>query len=390
MASILRALQESVAARLLAMPEFANIPVVPESVKDLETEVQTAVNKMGLCVTVFTSKALRALPGPHQPYFEKIDVLVTVFENVPINRRPQNIGYVTGQEVAELCACYLHCWKPDEVNESFTVFDVVLGQLPRDVAEMGIVSWNVPVSTQGGFAQTIPQVAPVVVDASNPSITATTTTEGAAIFYTLDGSFPAPRNPNAILYTGPFTTDVGTVIKAGAWLAGYLFSGVTTVTAGTQGEWTYLGQGVRYRAQDIQLGAVNTGEFYAVSCASPQGFATLMVGDGTSDAGGWPISNPIYFGQRIRVNTAGIQMWSDDTTLWHPLMAIPLFGGITLGLDAGVTGASGTPSGSETNWGTTAKVTDAGLCLYNADELRWYLLRAAQSFGQTTIQLEAI
>jgi hypothetical protein len=47
-------------------------------------------------------------------------------------------------------------------------------------------------------------------------------TPGAAKFYTLDRSFPAPRNPAAHLYLEPFNAAPGTTIRARAWLPGYI------------------------------------------------------------------------------------------------------------------------------------------------------------------------
>jgi hypothetical protein len=47
-------------------------------------------------------------------------------------------------------------------------------------------------------------------------------TPGAALFYTLDGSRPFPRNPTASLFLAPFNAASGTTMRARAWLPGYL------------------------------------------------------------------------------------------------------------------------------------------------------------------------
>lgn len=390
MASILRQLQEGAAERLLAMPEFASVAVLPESVADLDFKVAEALAKMGIAVVVYAARAAGALDGPHQPYFQRIGLNLTVFENVPVNRREGNPGYTTGQEYAELCACYLHGWKPDTVNESFVSSDVALAQLPKEISELGVVGWSAPVTTQGGLSQTIPQVAPVVLDASTPTATATCATPGAAIFYTLDGTFPSPRNPSSILYLTPFTPDLGTVIKAAAWLAGYNYSGVSTATAGESGAWTYIGQGVRYSDAVFQLKCVNEALFHTVACGSPQGFATLLVGDGVGESGGWPLVEYFYFGQNVRADTNSLQLYCAETGLWHPLLAVPLFGSTTLALDSGIAGSQAPATGETHQWGTTARVTDAGLELLNADESAWYRLVPSVVGGNPVIALETI
>ena len=55
-----------------------------------------------------------------------------------------------------------------------------------------------------------------------PAASGGVTVPGAAIFYTLDGSFPAPRH--GALYTAPFSVTPGLTAQATAWLAGYLSS----------------------------------------------------------------------------------------------------------------------------------------------------------------------
>lgn len=45
---------------------------------------------------------------------------------------------------------------------------------------------------------------------------------GAAIFYTLDRSYPAPRNPSAQLFVDSFNAAPGVTVRARAWLAGYI------------------------------------------------------------------------------------------------------------------------------------------------------------------------
>ena len=52
-------------------------------------------------------------------------------------------------------------------------------------------------------------------------------TPGAAVFYTLDGSNPTPRNGS--LYSAPVAVAPGQTLKARAWLAGFLASETLTV-----------------------------------------------------------------------------------------------------------------------------------------------------------------
>jgi hypothetical protein len=68
-------------------------------------------------------------------------------------------------------------------------------------------------------SQTVKVQQPVISENSGV-ITLTCLTSGAQIYYTLDESFPGRSNPVAVLYSGSFTVDVGTVINAAAYLDG--------------------------------------------------------------------------------------------------------------------------------------------------------------------------
>jgi hypothetical protein len=53
---------------------------------------------------------------------------------------------------------------------------------------------------------------------------------GAAIFYTINGTAAAPRNPAAAFYVSPFNADSGVTIRARAWLSGYIPSAEKRLT----------------------------------------------------------------------------------------------------------------------------------------------------------------
>ena len=85
----------------------------------------------------------------------------------------------------------------------------------------------------GGVRQAPPQLPPpqLSVVSGQLSVVNGSTVPGSALFYTLDGTNPSPRNPAAQLLIAPFAVSVGTTVTARAWLAGYLASDTTAITA---------------------------------------------------------------------------------------------------------------------------------------------------------------
>lgn len=76
-----------------------------------------------------------------------------------------------------------------------------------------------------------PKVAAVAIELSSPvapsTVTLSTVTAGAAIYYTLDGSYPGSGNAAAVLYDAPVEVTTAGTIRAAAELADYQPSNIT-------------------------------------------------------------------------------------------------------------------------------------------------------------------
>ena len=119
-------------------------------------------------------------------------------ENVPVSTGPHAL------EVAETALALLHLYKPPTFNEVICAAPHALVR----VIEPNVVTYEVRVRTQACAAYAVPQLdAPVITSAGSQSpqtVTLSSDAAGAAIFYTLDGSQPAPRGPTAIPLYGAF------------------------------------------------------------------------------------------------------------------------------------------------------------------------------------------
>jgi hypothetical protein len=224
MASILTSIQQEIADRLLADPFFATIPVLVETPRDLTFELQAGVAAAGTYGVVQVPQASVSAADAPGPIFDPVEFAVRFRENVPVSTGPHAL------EVAETALALLHLYRPPTFNEVICAAPQAL----QRVIEANVVTYEVRVRTQAGAAYAVPQLdAPVMTSGGTQSpqtVTLSSDAAGAAIFYTLDGSQPAPRGPTAILYRTPFTVSGPSLLRARAWLAGSLASAEARAT----------------------------------------------------------------------------------------------------------------------------------------------------------------
>jgi hypothetical protein len=143
---------------------------------------------------------------------------VRFYEPVPVSPGPHAL------EVAETALALLHLYRPTTINEVLTAAPNAL----KAIQEPDVVAYEIQVRTQAGASYAVPQLdAPSISSAGfnvPQGVTLSSDEAGAAIFYTLDGSQPAPRGPTSILYGAPFTVATPSLLRTRVWLAGFLAS----------------------------------------------------------------------------------------------------------------------------------------------------------------------
>ncbi len=217
--SILASIQQEVADCLLANPFFAAIPILVEQPRDVSYELQASVAAAGIYGVVLVPQAAVSAPTAPGPIFDPVEITVRIIENVPVAEGPHAL------EIAETALASLHLYRPTTINEVFTAAPTAL----KAVKVPNAVAYEIYIRTQAGASYAVPQLeAPVIssMGSVTPQLVALSSSQaGASIFYTLDGSQPAPRGPTSLLYTGPFTLSEASLVRARAWLAGFVTSG---------------------------------------------------------------------------------------------------------------------------------------------------------------------
>ena len=218
MPSILTSIQQEIADRLLADSFFAAIPVLVETPRDMAYELAAGVAAAGTYGVVLVPQAQVTAPSAPGPIFDPVEIAVRFRENVPVASGPHAL------EVAETALALLHLYRPTTINEVLCAAPNALAR----VNESNVVTYEVRVRTQACASYGVPQLdAPTISSAGSASpqtVTLASDQPGAAVYYTLDGSQPAPRGPTSVLYTAPFTVSAPSLLRTRAWLAGYLAS----------------------------------------------------------------------------------------------------------------------------------------------------------------------
>jgi hypothetical protein len=229
--SLLTSLQQQCADRLLADPFFANVPVLTERIRDIESEITAALGplngqggKTGLVAIILTPTASVNFENVFGPFFDDIKIVVRIVENVPVNQDPDTGTNISAADAAEKICALLHHFQPDSATGP------VLAQRPGITLanDPNYLSYDCRFKTAGGLTSVPPQVATPVLAKNSGAVTLTCDTPGAAMFYTLDASNPMPRN--GAFYTAPFTPAPAQTLNVRAFLAGYLTSPLATTT----------------------------------------------------------------------------------------------------------------------------------------------------------------
>jgi hypothetical protein len=219
-------IQQEVADCLLADPFFAAIPVLVEQPRDVSYELQISVAAAGTYGVVLVPQALVGAPTAPGPIFDPVEIAIRFCENVPVSTGPHAL------EVAETALALLHLYRPTTINEVFTAAPTAL----KAVKEPNVVAYEIYLRTQAGALYAVPELdAPTIASAglaSPQTVTLASDQAGAAIYYTLDGSQPAPRGPTSLLYIEPFVVAVPSLLRTRAWLAGFVASDEARVTYG--------------------------------------------------------------------------------------------------------------------------------------------------------------
>lgn len=226
---------QDVANALKADPYFTDIAVFSEDLGDPSNSIDIYLaKKTGIGVQIVTPKLRVTKPdkgGNGLVYYDDIIFWATVWENVKLNRGSGGT-MKPAVTVAETVSSILHHYKPSFAIENLTLNAQGISILPHPQ----LLAYRIGFTTQGGCQYSIAKISTPtlgIVDNGNgtKTVTITCTTAHAFVYYTTDGSYPAPLQSNGsprTPYASPFIVSTGTKVQVRAWLPGLLTSDFVT------------------------------------------------------------------------------------------------------------------------------------------------------------------
>jgi hypothetical protein len=226
-------LQDDIAARANADEYFADITVLTERQGDVSNAIDRALKlvspkggKIGVAVLIGVVTARvesKDVPGP---YFNSCRLSASVFENVLFNAGANGTGKAA-VDVAFRLAQILHLYRPAGLAQTLVIEDDAVTPLDAERLPAGEIGYRVAIGA-GALVEVlsrcgVPQISPKGGVAPQ-EVTLACATEGAAIWYTLDGTYPWSGNSGAVLYAAPFSVAAAATLRAVAHKSGLVAS----------------------------------------------------------------------------------------------------------------------------------------------------------------------
>lgn len=227
----LRQVLDDCAARLAATEYFADIAILPYVADSTEDELakrlgaaKGASGKVGACVLVLLPVV--AVPSPNLPGPQfALNQSFIVLEHPELNRGSIGTKKPAGAIAREVVRLFHHA----HTGLGVQVWNAAGDAVVPETGFAKLTGYTVTVTAQ--WAQEgVARLATPALSAAGATITATHADAAAALWYTVDGSYPWPGNPAATLYAAPVTLTAPGTFRAAAYRAGYQPSSIATAT----------------------------------------------------------------------------------------------------------------------------------------------------------------
>lgn len=212
--------------RLLGDEALVSVPVLVDDEGDADSragiEAGTANSrggKTGACVEVGAVGVLALDTGETPVPLMRLAVEIEVMEDVLVNGSVDGTGVSAGQLAARVVQSLHNSHYDDRFTGLRLADEGGIRELLTERA--GLRGFALRFEASHSAFKNVPTVASVGASLDGEGLVVLACeTAGAAIYYTLDGGYPGPGNPDALLYSAPIPVTPPVTIRAAATLAG--------------------------------------------------------------------------------------------------------------------------------------------------------------------------
>jgi len=227
-------LRDDLVARASADDWFSDINVLSEKKADIISAIEKSIGplrakggKSGTCIVVMSPVATDEMADVPAAILHP-QIAVRVLENPLIN----NSGVGTKKAALSTAKRLVMLFKHFQASGGFTALVPEKPTIVPVADPVAPVAYEVRFRCRDDDGETTAKVKPVAISPAGGApplaVTLACATEGAAIYYTTDGSFPWSGNPQATLYSAPFSVTTPLTVRAGAFLSGSFASDVAS------------------------------------------------------------------------------------------------------------------------------------------------------------------
>jgi hypothetical protein len=222
LASQIESVQPDVYYKLLSEPWFENIAIFKIREKRLDTEVNRALAGLagrngagGASIEVLMPSLKTALPETAGPICT-LEQKFIVKEQPTVNQGANGTGLSVEQIAVNIAQTFQLFYLGGPMQGFYAAPEFYKYQAASE--EVPFIA--LAVTLRATFALTA--LARTLAPAASAAAETVTLTDqqpggGSALYYTTDGSFPGPGNPNATAYSTPFTVASNTVVRVAAY-----------------------------------------------------------------------------------------------------------------------------------------------------------------------------
>lgn len=234
MSDPLRQILDDCAARLQADAYFADIAILPFLADSTEEEIAKRLGtakgqsgKVGACVLVMLPTV--AVPSPNLPGPQfQVRQSFTVLEHPEINNGTIGTKKPAGAIAREVVRLFHHAY----TGKGVQVWNAGADAIVPETGFRKLAGYTITLAAAWGQESVNRLPTPTIAATGSGPVSATLACAdaAAALWFTLDGSYPWPGNPTAALYAEPLSIATAATLRVVAYRTGYQASNTATAT----------------------------------------------------------------------------------------------------------------------------------------------------------------